>query len=49
MRKLEESKKAICYTLDALVRMHDLQRNPQGKGVGIFDLRGARMPTCCES
>ena len=40
IRKLEESKKAICFTLDVLIRMHDLERNPQGKGVGIFDLRG---------
>ena len=40
IRKLEETKKTICYTLDALIRLHDLNRNPQGKSVGIFDLRG---------
>ena len=41
IRKLEETKRCICYTLDTLIRLHDLKRNPQGKCVGIFDLRGA--------
>ena len=40
MRNLDETKKLICYTLDTLAALHDFKHNPQGKGVGIFDLRG---------
>lgn len=47
MRNLEETKKLICYTLDALAALNDLQRNPQGKSVGIFDLRGQREAHMC--
>lgn len=46
VRNLEETKKLICYTLDTLGAIQDLKRNPKGKGVGIFDLRGQLCSTC---
>jgi hypothetical protein len=42
-RDLEETKRLICYSLDTQIEFHDLQRNPDGKGVGIFDMRGMRQ------
>jgi hypothetical protein len=39
-RDLEENKRLICYSLDNQTKLHDLRINPDGKGVGIFDLRG---------
>ena len=42
-RNLEETKRIICYTLDALVALNDHARNPEGKAVGVFDLRGAKQ------
>ena len=40
-RDLEELKRFICYCLDNVIKQHDLRLNPEGKGVAIFDLRGA--------
>lgn len=46
MRDLEETKRLICYSLDTSIKFHDLQRNPDGKGIGIFDLRGMSAGCC---
>ena len=40
VRNLEESKRFICYTLDAAIRSNDIKQNPDGKICSIFDLRG---------
>ena len=42
-RNLEETKRLICYTLDHQIKLHDLSRNPDAKGVGIFDLQGRSL------
>lgn len=48
-RDLEETKRFICYSLEQQCALHDLQRNPEGKGVGIFDMRGVcSAPDCTE-
>lgn len=40
VRDLDETKRFICYTLDAALRSNDIKRNPEGKICSIFDLRG---------
>lgn len=47
-RDLEESKRFVCYGLDAAIRSNDLQKNPDGKIVCIFDLRDLGMD-CLDS
>ncbi|CAL8470169.1 g9711 [Coccomyxa elongata] len=42
-RDLDETKRFICYSLEQQIQLHDLTRNPVGKGVGIFDMRGIGM------
>ena len=42
-RDFEETKRYMCYSLDASLRMCDAKRNPTGKMVSIMDLRG-RQP-----
>ncbi|KAK9863607.1 hypothetical protein WJX84_001947 [Apatococcus fuscideae] len=39
-RNLEECKRLICYCLDGAIDRCDLSKNPTGKVVAIFDLRG---------
>ena len=39
-RNFEETKRCMCYALDTSLRTCDLSRNPTGKMVGLFDLRG---------
>lgn len=39
-RDLDETKRFICYSLEQQIQLHNLARNPVGKGVGIFDMRG---------
>ncbi|KAK9832194.1 hypothetical protein WJX74_002573 [Apatococcus lobatus] len=39
-RDLEETKRLICYCLDAAIDRCDLSKNPTGKVVAVFDLRG---------
>ncbi|KAK9798213.1 hypothetical protein WJX73_007072 [Symbiochloris irregularis] len=43
VRDLDETKRFICYTLDAALRSNDIKRNPEGKICSIFDLRGMSM------
>ncbi len=40
-RDLDETKRLICYSLEQQIQLHDAVRNPDGKGIGIFDMRGA--------
>lgn len=42
-RDLDETKRFICYCLEQQCQLHDPQLNPDGKGVGIFDMRGALL------
>ncbi|KAK9915876.1 hypothetical protein WJX75_005565 [Coccomyxa subellipsoidea] len=42
-RDLDETKRFICYCLEQQCQLHDPQLNPDGKGVGIFDMRGITM------
>lgn len=42
-RNLDKTKKLIAYALDNCIHAIDISRNPTGKTVAIFDLRG--MPT----
>ena len=47
-RDFEETKRYMCYCLDALLRTCDLKRNPSGKMVSIMDLRGeVHLCTTC--
>ena len=39
-RDFEESKRYMCYTLDACLRTCDPQLNPTGKMISIMDLKG---------
>lgn len=45
-RDLEETKRLICYSLDAAIDRCDLSKNPSGKVVAVFDLRGERLSSC---
>ena len=45
-RDLDETKRLICYCLDASIDRCDLSRNPTGKVVAIFDLRGGHESAC---
>lgn len=42
-RDLDETKRFICYCLEQQCQLHDPLRNPDGKGVGIFDMRGTLL------
>ena len=42
-RNLEECKRLICYCLDGAIDRCDLSKNPTGKVVAIFDLRGEKL------
>lgn len=42
-RVLEKTKRFIAYTLDNCIHAMDLSKNPSGKVVAIFDLRGTAM------
>ncbi|EIE25944.1 CRAL/TRIO domain-containing protein [Coccomyxa subellipsoidea C-169] len=42
-RDLDETKRLICYSLEQQIQLHDAVRNPDGKGIGIFDMRGIGM------
>lgn len=44
-RDFEESKRFMCYCLDASLKTCDPIRNPTGKMVGIMDLRGEFTPS----
>ena len=54
-RDFDETKRYMCYCLDALLRTCDLKRNPTGKMVSIMDLRGEAkctpypyLPSCSD-
>jgi hypothetical protein len=45
VRRMEETKRFICYCLDAAIAAADAGRNPGAQIKCLFDLSGVRLPS----
>lgn len=43
VRKIEQTMRNLCYSLDKAIALADAEKNPEGKIAGIFDLRGQSL------